>query len=101
MVLKLVCQVGEIPPGQSLRAEFGEAIAVFNADGCFYATQDRCTHAEVSLAEGYIEGDSVECIAHFARFCLRTGEVLSPPACRPLKVYRVEVQDGNIYVDVP
>jgi nitrite reductase/ring-hydroxylating ferredoxin subunit len=33
-----------------------------------------------------------------ARFCIRTGKVLSPPATVPLSIYQVRVEDGDVYV---
>ncbi len=74
-------------------------IAVFNVDGDFLATADTCSHDESSLADGYVDGDQVECAWHFAKFCLRTGRVLSPPANQDIAVYRVEIDDGVLYVN--
>ena len=52
-----------------------------------------------SLAEGYVSGDVVECAYHMAKFNIRTGKVLSPPAYRDLSCYDVKVEDGVVYVD--
>ena len=75
-------------------------LAIFNVDGEFLCTSDTCTHEASSLSDGYIEGDTVECAFHFARFSLRTGAVLCPPALMPLKTFPVKVEDGKIYVDL-
>jgi 3-phenylpropionate/trans-cinnamate dioxygenase ferredoxin component len=75
-------------------------LAIFNVDGEFFCTSDTCTHEASSLSDGYIEGDTVECPFHFARFSLRTGAVLSPPAILPLKTFPVKIEDGKIYVDL-
>jgi nitrite reductase/ring-hydroxylating ferredoxin subunit len=40
------------------------------------------------------------CALHEARFCLRTGKVLSPPATVPLRTYPVRVEDGEVFVNV-
>jgi 3-phenylpropionate/trans-cinnamate dioxygenase ferredoxin subunit len=75
-------------------------LAIFNVDGEFLCTTDTCTHEASSLSDGYIDGDTVECPFHFARFSLRTGAVLCPPAILPLKTFPVKLEDGKIYVDL-
>jgi nitrite reductase/ring-hydroxylating ferredoxin subunit len=52
------------------------------------------------LSDGYIDGDTVECGFHFARFSLRTGAVLCPPAMLPLKTFPAKVEDGKVYIDI-
>lgn len=74
-------------------------LAVFNIDGEFFVTDDTCTHGEASLADGYVDGDRVECPWHAGRFCIRTGAALEFPAVTPLKVYKVKVEDGALYID--
>ena len=58
----------------------GALVAVFNIHGTFYAIEDTCTHDGGELAGGAVEGDVVICPRHGARFCLRTGAALTPPA---------------------
>ncbi|BBB14206.1 non-heme iron oxygenase ferredoxin subunit [Novosphingobium flavum] len=96
-----LADVADIEPGDALKIGEGEAaIAIFNVDGEFFATQDQCTHGEWSLTDGYLEGDVIECTLHWGKFCVRTGKVKARPACDPIKVYPLEVRDGEIYVDV-
>ncbi|MCM3886271.1 Rieske 2Fe-2S domain-containing protein [Frankia sp. R82] len=73
-----VCHIDEIPEGEAVVLPTTPPIAVFNVDGELFATDDTRSHAESSLAEGYIEDGTVECVPHFARFCLRTGKARSP-----------------------
>jgi nitrite reductase/ring-hydroxylating ferredoxin subunit len=95
-----VCASVALPPGEAVVAPTQPPIAVFNVDGEFFATDDTCTHAQSSLAEGFIDGDTVECEMHFATFCIRTGAALTPPAVIPLKTYPVTVVDGSVFVAV-
>lgn len=95
-----VCEVNELEPGESMQVAHTPKLAVFNVDGEFYATADECTHDESSLADGYIDSGEVECAWHFAKFCIRTGRVLSPPATRDIATFAVTVEDGIVYVDV-
>ena len=100
MAFVKVCNVNDLKPGEALRFESSCPVALFRVDDQFYATDDTCTHAEASLSDGYIDDDVVECPFHSARFCIRTGEVLSLPASEPLKTYAVKVEGGSVFVDV-
>lgn len=70
----------------------GAAVAVFNVDGEFFATQDACTHAGGPLSEGELEEKMVICPWHGSSFDVTDGGVLSGPAKEPLKTYRVIVE---------
>lgn len=102
MAWTAVCAVEDVPEDEGRRVELeGRVLAVFRVEDEFFVTDDVCTHGESSLSEGYVESDcAVECISHMARFSLRTGEVLAPPATVPIKVYPVDVQDGSVMVDL-
>jgi 3-phenylpropionate/trans-cinnamate dioxygenase ferredoxin subunit len=98
-----VCAVEELPAGEAVRIPQEEngtddAIAVFNADGRFYALNDTCTHAGASLAAGSVEDGEVECPAHGSRFSLETGTVTAAPATRGVGAYQVEVRDGGVWL---
>jgi 3-phenylpropionate/trans-cinnamate dioxygenase ferredoxin subunit len=95
-----VCRTGELPLGEVCVVKIGqERVAVFNADGELYAIEDRCSHQEAYLSDGWVEGRLVECPLHAAVFDLRTGCPTGPPASRPVRVYPVQVRDGVVYVD--
>ncbi|MDX8147564.1 bifunctional 3-phenylpropionate/cinnamic acid dioxygenase ferredoxin subunit [Lentzea sp. BCCO 10_0061] len=93
------CAVADLPVGESVRIDGDPAIAVFNADGEFYAIDDTCSHQDASLSEGWLEGCFVECPLHAASFDLRTGVPTCLPAKKAVRTYPVVVQDGVIYVD--
>lgn len=88
-----------ISPGDYVQLEVdGEPVAVFNVAGEFCAVQDVCTHDGGGLAGGAVEGDVVVCPRHGARFCLRTGAVLGPPAYEPIRTFATRVTDGVVEV---
>lgn len=95
------CGVKDLEPGEAVVVKVDPPVAVFNVDGEFLATGDTCTHAESSLADGYVEGDEVECSWHMARFCLRTGAALTLPATEALVTYRTEVRGDDVLVELP
>jgi nitrite reductase/ring-hydroxylating ferredoxin subunit len=94
------CAVGDLEPGDALVVRVDPPVAVFNVEGEFLATADTCTHAESSLADGYLEDDQVECSWHMARFCLRTGAALTLPATEPLATYRTQVRGDEVFVEL-
>jgi len=95
-----VARTEDMPSGTIVRIDNdGEPIAVVSLDGEFYAVSDLCTHMEVELHEGELEADGeLTCPAHGAKFDVRTGEVLGPPAFEDLATYSVRVDDGVVYV---
>jgi MocE subfamily Rieske [2Fe-2S] domain protein len=74
------------------------AVAVYRAEGNFYATQDLCTHEHAYLSDGVLIDCVVECPFHQGRFDVRTGAALGAPVIVPLKTYPVKLVDGKIYV---
>jgi len=94
-----VANVGEITPGGYRVVEVdGAHIAVFNLGGEYYAIEDVCTHDGGELAGGIVDGDQIECMRHGARFCIRTGAVMAPPAYEPVAKFPVRVEGGVIQV---
>ena len=99
--MAFVCKTGDLQPGTTMRVVVdGMPIAVFNLDGEFFALDDICSHALASLSEGYVEEGMVECPKHGSQFDVRTGEVHSLPATRPVATHHVTVKDDEIYVEV-
>ncbi len=97
-----VCTLSDIPPVGALSVVVdGAPIAVVRvADGSVYAISDVCSHADVALSEGEIDGCSVECWLHGSRFDLRTGEPSGPPAVRAVPVYAVSIEGVGDAADV-
>ena len=83
--------------GQKVTIE-GRDILLVRIDDDVYAISDTCSHADVSLANGFVEADdcAVECPKHGASFDLKTGEALTLPAIRPVPTYDVAVVDGDV-----
>jgi 3-phenylpropionate/trans-cinnamate dioxygenase ferredoxin component len=73
-------------------------IAVIRSGAEFFAIEDVCTHDGAQLTGGDIEGAQIICPRHGARFCLRTGEALTPPAYEPARVYETKIENGHLWV---
>jgi len=98
-----VCRVDDVPIDDMRRYEIEgcPALAVFNLDGEFYITDDRCTHAEASLSEGTLDDDVIECPFHGGRFHIPTGEAITRPPRKALKTYEVQVSGDEVRIRVP
>ncbi len=96
-----VCEVAGLDPEDVTPFEVaGKAIAVCMVDGAVHAFADRCTHEEVALSGGFLMGAEIECPLHGARFCVRTGRCLSPPASVDVAVYPAKIEDGALFVEL-
>ena len=94
-----VAPVSAIPPGDHATAEVdGTFVAVFNVAGEFLAVEDVCTHDGGGLAGGQIDDHQVICPRHGARFCLRTGRALTPPAYEAVRSYATRIVNGIVEV---
>lgn len=88
-----------IAPGDYAQVEVEDRfVAVFNVGGEFFAIEDVCTHDGGGLAGGAVEDDVVVCPRHGARFCLRTGAALTPPAYEPVRTYATRITNGIVEV---
>lgn len=96
-----ICAVDDIPKGKSIRVKLGDqAIAIVRTDsGEVKAINDKCSHGEISLSEGFVDDNTIECWAHGAKFSLDTGEALTLPAFEPVEVYPVIIEDDTIFLD--
>lgn len=73
-------------------------ILLLYLDNKIYAVDNRCTHAEFDLQDSEIENCVITCALHGAKFCLKTGEVLAPPACENLPVYETRIANSTVQV---
>ncbi|WP_206019937.1 non-heme iron oxygenase ferredoxin subunit [Pseudomaricurvus alkylphenolicus] len=91
---------GDLEPGEVTKVEVDglPAIAVYNLDGEFFATDDLCTHGDASMAEGFIDDNDIVCPFHGGTFDIRTGEANGSPCLHNLKAYRVLVEDGIVMI---
>ncbi len=85
--------------GQAISLPVGHRmVAVVCSGGEYFAIEDICTHDGAELIGGTIEGTEILCPRHGARFCLRTGAALSPPAYEAVRVFDTRLADGHVWV---
>jgi naphthalene 1,2-dioxygenase system ferredoxin subunit len=92
---------GDLGAGEVIGVEVaGRSIAIYDCDGTLFATDNICTHAYACLSDGWLEGEAIECPLHAARFNVRTGQVLDPPATEDLKTYPARLVGDDIQVQL-
>lgn len=84
--------------GKSLEIE-GRKVALFHADGKYYALEDSCIHRGGPLGGGHLEGMTVICPWHAWSFDVKTGECHTTPGAKQ-KTYPTKTENGNIYVNL-
>jgi 3-phenylpropionate/trans-cinnamate dioxygenase ferredoxin subunit len=102
MSWEMACPLADVPEGGTVAVEVdGRPICLVRAAGTVYAISDCCSHAEVPLSEGEVEGNTVECWLHGSRFDLTTGEPIGLPATEPVPVYDTTIEGETVLVRVP
>ena len=101
MAAEKVCPLAELEVNTARKVVVdGVPIAlVLDGNGDVHAIGDTCTHGDISLSEGFVEDDTLECSAHGSKFKLTTGKPLTLPAYEPVPVYTVTITDGDVYID--
>ena len=98
-----VCKADDVPEGkgEAFIVE-GRRIALFNVGGEFYALEDRCSHADAPIVDGFVNPGRrcVACPWHGAAFDLRNGAALSGPACGDIHAFPVSVEGGELLIEI-
>jgi 3-phenylpropionate/trans-cinnamate dioxygenase ferredoxin subunit len=93
------CALTDIPDGAAVRVEFGdEPVCLVHTEGEVFAIRDVCSHADVPLSEGDVEGTTVECWLHGSRFDLRSGKPTGLPATVPVPIYETKIEGDDVLV---
>ena len=102
MSLLQVCKLRDVPvPGALAVVVEGVPVAVVrDSQGGVHALRDVCSHADVALSEGEVDGCTLECWLHGSRFDLRTGAPIGLPATVPVQVYPVKLDGDAVLVGI-
>ena len=96
-----VAKVTDVPdPGKTLVEIDDRLIVLIHAGGTFYAIDDVCTHDGGPLGEGELDGNTIACPRHGAKFDIRDGRALTMPATKPTVVHEVRVTAGEVFVQI-
>lgn len=97
-----VAGLANVEPGELLGVEArGVPICLARLDsGEVYAISNICSHEQIELSDGDLQGTEVECPAHGSRFDVTTGTADGFPAEDPVSTYPVTVDGDDIYVEI-
>ena len=97
-----ICAAHELTPGSRRVVELNdyEEALVLNVDGRLYALSNTCPHEGAALARGPVEGTTLYCPLHRWGFLLSTGAFIDD-ARVGVRTYRVEIQNGAVYLHLP
>jgi 3-phenylpropionate/trans-cinnamate dioxygenase ferredoxin subunit len=97
-----LCDAAVVGDTEPFAAEVeGFALVVARCADGFYAVEDRCTHDGEPLAGAEIDACEIVCPRHGARFCLKTGAALTPPAYEPVRTFKVRTEGSRLLVEIP
>lgn len=89
----------DLREGEPRRALVGDArVLLVRRGDDVHAIAEICSHLGGPLAEGTLEGDTIQCPWHGSRFCVTDGSVVDGPATHPQPVFETRVNDGWIEV---
>ncbi|MEM3377879.1 MAG: Rieske 2Fe-2S domain-containing protein [Candidatus Bathyarchaeia archaeon] len=77
----------------------GQEILVVNVDGTFYAFDNKCPHMGYPLFFGKLEGDTLICGFHNAKFNVKTGTPLDQVTEKPLRTFPVKIKNSFIFIE--
>jgi cytochrome b6-f complex iron-sulfur subunit len=89
--------VEQYPEGSVTPVEAGRFFLVRLKDGGLLALYRRCTHLGCAVPYDPASGQFV-CPCHGSAFT-QDGQVLNAPAPRPLDLFELHIEDGEIFVD--
>ena len=98
----ILCKSNEIESGSMKLVNVdGKQIVVANVGGNYFACDDTCTHSGASLSEGTIDGSTITCGWHGAKFDCTNGTLAEYPAkINDLKTYTVTKDVEDIFIEV-
>lgn len=93
----------EIPAPGAIKVDVDDLVICLAKDstGAIHALDDTCTHAAVTLSEGEIDDDGIECWLHGSKFDFETGKPKSLPATEPVNVYPTRIDGEAVLVGLP
>ena len=91
--------VDDVPEDDVIGVVVGDRdIALYNAGGEIYATDNICTHGHARLCEGFLDGHEIECPLHQGRFDIRTGAPSCAPVTEAIRSYPIRIESGRVFV---
>jgi 3-phenylpropionate/trans-cinnamate dioxygenase ferredoxin subunit len=96
--VRVASVAGFSDPGKELVEVGDRLVALFHVGGKFYAIDDVCTHDGGPLAEGELDGFTIACPRHGAKFDIRDGRALTMPATQATVAHEVKIEGDEVFV---
>ena len=94
-----VFSVDDIENGQHRVVDIDDTeVVIFKVDNDFFAIENVCSHDGGEIASGVLENGEIICPRHGARFCIKTGDVKSPPAYEGVESYAVRIENNIVQI---
>ena len=92
-----VADASDVPEDGTLLVNLrAEPVCLYNLGGRIFATHDTCTHGQASLADGFIEGEEIECPLHQGKFHIASGKAVGAPCTEDIRTYAVKIENGAV-----
>jgi 3-phenylpropionate/trans-cinnamate dioxygenase ferredoxin component len=78
----------------------GTDLMLIWSDGRAVACERACPHEQADLSHGHLSAGRLVCPHHAASFDLADGSISQGWASRPLRIYPVRVEQGQVWVKV-
>ena len=104
-----LANVGEVKHGEKKKVLINDkTILLLNVGGLYYALDNRCPHMGGLLSGGDLEGTTLTCPRHGAKFDVRTGKSVGNAKLSFVSVkvgdatkYPIKVEGQEIFVELP
>lgn len=103
-----IAETDMIQPGEKKAFTLnGKTVLLANVDGAFYALDNKCPHMGGDLSQGSLEGATLACPRHGAKFDIRTGTNVGGAKLAFIhmnvgnaKVFPVKIEGKDILVEL-
>jgi 3-phenylpropionate/trans-cinnamate dioxygenase ferredoxin subunit len=108
MAYSKIAEANQLQPGEMKSFPVGnKKVLLANVEGTFYALDNKCPHMGGNLAGGVLEGTTVTCPRHGAKFDVRTGQNLGSAKIAFVKMnvsdataFPVKIDGNDILVEL-
>ncbi|QTH20983.1 Rieske 2Fe-2S domain-containing protein [Rhizorhabdus wittichii] len=102
MAKQRIAALDDVPEGGNKAFDAcGKSVLLCRTGAGVFAIENMCSHAFAHLEGGKVRGPHIFCPLHGVRFDMRTGAPNGTLTKKPIAVYAVSVEDGEIVVDLP
>lgn len=95
-----VAKLHQLPQGTQLEVQTTKLdLLLCHTDEGIYAIDRLCSHKQLPLTDGKMQGKMIICPHHAGKFDLTTGKNIAVPAYVPINAYQVTIIDETIYIE--